>query len=117
MRKYFTVDHACQSMSQGHNAAPRLTVVNLVEGNLGIMGQSLLSLGAQHEGFRLLGRHGCILGIHAALPSLFSVLRTVSIVVGDRGRRESVGATFAGVCVRCNSTCMYGTNVASCRRG
>lgn len=95
---------------------PRLTVVNLVQGNLGIMGQSLLSLGAQHEGFRLLGRHGCILGIHAALPSLFSVLRIMLIVVGDR-RRDSVGAAFADVCVRCNSTCMYGTNVASCRRG
>jgi hypothetical protein len=36
-------------------------IINLLKGNLCIMGQSLLSLGAQHESLRLLGSHVWVL--------------------------------------------------------
>ena len=47
-------------------SAGQLTVVNLLQGNLCILWKTLLSLAAEHEGFRLLWWcHRCMmLGIH-----------------------------------------------------
>lgn len=51
--------------SHASNAMGLLTVINLLKGDLGIVRQRLLRLGAQHEGLWLLGSsHGCILRIH-----------------------------------------------------
>ena len=42
----------------------RLTVVNLLQRNLSVVWQGLLSLRAQQEGLWLLGCHVGVLGIH-----------------------------------------------------
>lgn len=63
MRKYFTKD--CQLDSR--LAAARHTVVNLLERDLSIVGQRLLSLGAEHESLRLLRCHCGVLRVHDAL--------------------------------------------------
>jgi hypothetical protein len=42
-------------------------IIHLVKCDLGIVRQSLLSLGAQHESLGLLSRHCRILGVHVAL--------------------------------------------------
>ena len=69
MRKYFTVAHVNNAQAPPKISRPRLTVVHLVQRDLSIMRQSLLSLRAQHERLRLLSCHGRILRIHAGFAS------------------------------------------------
>lgn len=91
MRKYFTVTHISTAKSRLRSHAQKLTVVHLVQRDLSIMRQSLLSLRAQHKGLRLLSCHGRILRIHVAFtsrmepgPSFTGVGLSAGRVVGGR---------------------------------
>lgn len=65
MRKYLTISGTCQRKAERRGKDQARTIIDLLEGHLGVLWQALLGLAAQHKGLWLLGRgHGMLLGVH-----------------------------------------------------